>query len=101
MLRIVRRSLAGHSKWANIRHKKAAKTLRKQINSETRKVIETSSKLAGGDRSHPALGALARQGRADAENGRRAAVRRRRDKAAGAGLEELSEGTLPGGVVLC
>ena len=56
MLRIVRRSLAGHSKWANIRHKKGGKDAAKADQfQKLAKVIETSSKLAGGDRSHPAL----------------------------------------------
>ena len=56
MLRIIRRSLAGHSKWANIRHKKGGKDAAKADQfQKLAKVIETSSKLAGGDRSHPAL----------------------------------------------
>ena len=45
MLRIVRRSLAGHSKWANIRHKKGGKDAAKADQfQKLAKVIETSSK---------------------------------------------------------
>ena len=56
MFRIIRRSLAGHSKWANIRHKKGGKDAAKADQfQKLAKVIETSSRLAGGDRSHPAL----------------------------------------------
>ena len=51
MLRIIRRSLAGHSKWANIRHKKGGKDAAKADQfQKLAKVIETSSKLAGVDR---------------------------------------------------
>ena len=103
MLRIVRRSLAGHSKWANIRHKKGGKDAAKADQfQKLAKVIETSSKLAGGDRSHPALASALSRAK-DARMPKRtvdaAVTRGGADKTAGAGLEELVyEGTLPGGV---
>ena len=103
MLRIIRRSLAGHSKWANIRHKKGGKDAAKADQfQKLAKVIETSSKLAGGDRSHPALASALSRAK-DARMPKRtvdaAVTRGGADKTAGAGLEELVyEGTLPGGV---
>jgi YebC/PmpR family DNA-binding regulatory protein len=102
MLRIVRR-LAGHSKWANIRHKKGGKDAAKADQfQKLAKVIETSSKLAGGDRSHPALASAlsrAKDARMPKKTVDAAVSRGGADKAAGAGLEEMIyEGTLPGGV---
>ena len=103
MLRIVRRSLAGHSKWANIRHKKGGKDAAKADQfQKLAKVIETSSKLAGGDRSHPALASAlsrAKDARMPKKTVDAAVARGGADKTAGGGLEELVyEGTLPGGV---
>ena len=103
MFRIIRRSLAGHSKWANIRHKKGGKDAAKADQfQKLAKVIETSSRLAGGDRSHPALASALSRAK-DARMPKRtvdaAVTRGGADKTAGAGLEELVyEGTLPGGV---
>ena len=103
MLRIIRRSLAGHSKWANIRHKKGGKDAAKADQfQKLAKVIETSSRLAGGDRSHPALASALSRAK-DARMPKRtvdaAVTRGGADKTAGAGLEELVyEGTLPGGI---
>ena len=93
MLRIVRRSLAGHSKWANIRHKKGGKDAAKADQfQKLAKVIETSSRLAGGDRSHPALASALSRAK-DARMPKRtvdaAVTRGGADKTAGAGLEEL------------
>ena len=103
MLRIVRRSLAGHSKWANIRHKKGGKDAAKADQfQKLAKVIETSSKLAGGDRSHPALASAlsrAKDARMPRKTVDAAVSRGGADKTAGAGLEEMIyEGTLPGGI---
>ena len=93
MLRIVRRSLAGHSKWANIRHKKGGKDAAKADQfQKLAKVIETSSKLAGGDRSHPALASAlsrAKDARMPKKTVDAAVSRGGADKTAGAGLEEL------------
>ena len=103
MLRIIRRSLAGHSKWANIRHKKGGKDAAKADQfQKLAKVIETSSRLAGGDRSHPALASAlsrAKDARMPKKTVDAAVSRGGADKTAGAGLEELVyEGSLPGGV---
>ena len=102
MLRIVRR-FAGHSHFANIQKKKGGKdAARAKVFEKLAKTIETSSRLAGGDRADPALASALSRAR-DASMPKKtvdAAVSRGgADESAGAGLEELVyEGTLPGGV---
>ena len=56
MQRVVARGFAGHSKWANIRHKKGgADQARGDLFAKLAKQVEVSSRLANGDRAHSAL----------------------------------------------
>jgi YebC/PmpR family DNA-binding regulatory protein len=95
--------MAGHSKWKNIKHKKAASDAAKgKIFSKIAKEIVVAARSGGGDpNANITLRALiqkARQANMPADNIERA-IKRGTGEAGGAALEEIVyEGFAPGGV---
>lgn len=100
---VVRRGLAGHSKWANIKKKKGGlDAARADIFTKLSRTVEVASRLAKGDRSHHVLAsavARAKAARLPKKTMDAAIARGGETRTAGADVQFLTyEGSLPGGV---
>lgn len=93
--------MAGHSKWANIKHKKAAVDAKRgKIFTKMSKLITIAAKEANGDRNSPNVVAaidLAKKANVPKDNIERA-LKKATDKDAAAMEEVVYEGYGPGGV---
>ena len=95
--------MAGHSKWANIKHKKAVVDAKRgKLFTKHAKNIQVQSRLAGGDENSPGLRAAIEAAKKDSvpkEN-----IQRAIDKGAGVGGEAIEQITYeaygPGGVAM-